>query len=123
MENIIKKAIEGGWNGGKEYPQTPEQVDHVIKLVDTYSKMDEGVDETMFKQWLESAVLDPLFWQALIGRNWEKIGVEFHEKNLLEGWETAIKWLQEKIDSLESDLRDKEAEIEKLKNELKKYID
>ena len=91
MDLIIKKAIEGGWKptqiGNFQFPCA------------------------------ESNVLDPLFWQALgkacgwenserywsveqevkitLLDSWENTAMTFHHKNLTEGWNQAVAYLQE----------------------------
>lgn len=104
MENIIRKAIEGGWEGHAQ----PEPID--IELVQF--------------EFGRSIVLDPLFWQALekgtkwntgmwaaipgftnLGRytanpqvkkpRWFIEAMNFQEINLTESWESAIKYLED----------------------------
>ena len=84
MENIIKKAIEGGWS---------------TSYVSLYSG-----------KYYEKYVLDPLFWQSL-GKacGWHHVGtipenepfvyiaLNFHEKNLTIGWDSAVEWLEELV--------------------------
>lgn len=102
MEKIIKKAIEGGFNWWGYEPDAAVRTD----------------------VWYQSrAVLDPLFWQALgkacewkkraysevIGRksyfsredieptvveDWLYYAHQFHEINLTENFEAAIKYLE-----------------------------
>ena len=96
MESIIKKAMEGGY-----IEILPEE--------------------------LAGCVLDPLFWQSLgkacgwkktdeqlfwlgnikdkvndysvcgIGELWKYYALRFHEINLTEGWDEAVKWLEDLI--------------------------
>lgn len=93
MENIIKKAIEGGWSD------------------DTTWSPNEDVHDTRL------AFLDPLFWQALgkscgwalhkgpcsceechkMIRFWNLIALRFHEINLTQSWSQAILYLEEII--------------------------
>lgn len=89
MKTIIEKAIEGGWRSKKNTE---------------YSYPDNS---------LEVGVLDPLFWQALgkacgwdnsevgeIGNyveDWKTNAIIFHTTNLTEGWESAIKYLEELV--------------------------
>lgn len=114
MENIIKKAIEGGWNPNKIELSIPQNKDWFIKNVDK-----------------KKTILDPLFWQSLgkaCGWNTRKhsfsvkkgvgyvqinyqdeqmsydlqrtdiyYALQFHEINLTEGWDAAVKWLNEII--------------------------
>lgn len=113
MENIIKKAIEGGWKP-REFIKN-----HVLNVGNRTFLLDD------------SPLLDPLFWQALgkslgwengtfdipvTGRNWiyyvnnnhafnlkvrkeawNYYGCRFHEINLTEGWEKAVEWLNNLI--------------------------
>lgn len=59
MENAIKRAIEGGWNGHPSW----------------------------MKNW-ERAVLDPTFWQALgKAEGWKKLHYEDMEGNYDECWQ------------------------------------
>lgn len=87
MENIVRKAIEGGWNDG----------------------FGGGYSEYGFWQVI---VCDPLFWQALgkacvhkgeeINNHtdwshkdaWKHYALRFHEINLTESWEKAIEYLE-----------------------------
>lgn len=93
MKNIIKKAIEGGW-------ETTEQP---------------------MRSWSEAkalAVIDPLFFQALgkacgwkLGQGYlshalgleygEKLelnyAIRFHKLNLTEGFDSAVEWLEEQV--------------------------
>lgn len=97
MKNIIKKAIEGGWDR---------------------RNMRFYADENgTWDYCYEIAILDHLFWQAL-GKacRWEKFeegydiegdytkietwksnALQFHEINLTEGFNKAVEWLEEKI--------------------------
>lgn len=100
MENIIKKAIEGGFEA---YQPLENYTAHCFKC---------------------EYVCDPIFWQAL-GKacgwdkngsrtthesyetekygvieyydveNWEYYALRFHEINLTEGWDKAVEYLQE----------------------------
>ncbi len=94
MEIIIKKAIEGGWDKNAMLCAVSDLWWHY-----------------------EIAVLDPVFWQALskacgwkstglfhsVGSDtrevmeWEFFATEFYRKNLTEGWDAAIKYLQDLI--------------------------
>lgn len=103
MENIIKKAIEGGWK--------PKHLGRAMALLSGHAIIDINF------------ATDPSFWQSL-GKacGWsekssiahgnydeiENISYEekltyviyalcFHEKNLTEGWDAAVKWLSEII--------------------------
>lgn len=80
MENIIKKAVEGGYH-------------HTLAI--------QGKQYTYL-------VCDPIFWQALgkscgwreepaLKQNWEFIALSFHEINLTEGWDKAVKYLEDLI--------------------------
>lgn len=102
MENIIKKAIEGGY--ANDRPEYARQ--HLI---------------TGFEGDFRFMVIDPLFWQSLgkacgwEGRQsdmvdafayamsartgkipktvWQRNALKFHEINLTEGWDKAVEWL------------------------------
>lgn len=89
MENIIKRAIEGGF------------------------KIDLEMWERFPSTLNSLALIDPLFWQAL-GKacgwiqdelykgdiwkgEWVDKGVNFHRKNLTEGFDKAVAWLEKQI--------------------------
>ena len=89
MENIIKKAIEVGYRG------------HAIFA-------DPEGHYLLNKEYpLEKIILDPTFWQALenvckweMNCNdhryaWEHYALRFHQINLTESWESAIKYLED----------------------------
>lgn len=105
MKNIIKKAIEGGWNDKGTFGWS------------TTNKQTKLYNYSMI-------VLDPLFWQALgkacvwtqiykgCGRKdmamclcdydvkineWEYHALRFHEYNLTQGWDKAIEYLEHLI--------------------------
>jgi len=98
MENIIKKAIEGGYN---------------LDTVFGVAKAQANFDMTKYPAIQSKIVLDPLFWQAL-GKacGWDtriyytekenatrdfwylEKAIRFHEINLTEGWEKAIEYLE-----------------------------
>lgn len=102
MENIIKKAIEGGYNRAESFK-------------DEFGKLYKPKDIAIF-------TLDPLFWQALgkacrwtevyknCGRKgikrciceydvnmqeWKYYALRFHEINLTEGWDKAVEYLSD----------------------------
>lgn len=91
MNEIIKKAIEGGWNNYKK---------HNI----SFEKLYYGEKPTE-----NEIILDYLFWQALgrtcgwtkftFGRHkgdaWLVAATRFHKINLTEGWEAAVAYLEE----------------------------
>lgn len=113
MENIIKKAIEGGYNG---YPKP-----FCIECGNYEAPSENTKSNNMF--------LDPLFWQALgkacgwkentfygvvccVGEgeeywfgsdtkneksDWLKYSIYFHEINLTEGWDKAVEYLENLI--------------------------
>lgn len=88
MENIIKKAIEGGY---------------VCLQGEFWDKND-----------FNHALLDKNFWQSL-GKScgwkdgqhphsgttgyilWVDYALFFHKKNLMEGWDKAVEWLEELV--------------------------
>lgn len=106
MEQIIKRAIEGGWN--------PSNI-----LGYVYKKGKKFNDESVFSfpSIQGRAILHPLFWQALgkacgwhfcrvhtqgefhymceegIHDDWYKNALRFHEINLTEGWDKAVEFL------------------------------
>ena len=127
MEQIIKKAIEGGWN--------PE----IYRTHRFYNVKNKAWHQTTAASIDESAIfLDPLFWQALgkaygwtrnfamasygtLGRGddmnyefdgdkkedfsiehpipeWQYRSLRFHEINLTEGWEEAVEYLSNLIE-------------------------
>lgn len=88
MQEIIKKAQEGGFNA---YIPLEKYQGHCFKC---------------------EYVCDPLFWQSLgkacgwcIEREsymqfipqWRDYALRFHEINLTEGWDAAVKWLNDLI--------------------------
>lgn len=97
MQDIIKKAIEGGFIKGK-------------------AVMNELTDEIYLRANPEMFTLDSLFWQAL-GKacGWdmepnytspcfdgmisepECQAIRFHEINIREGWDKAISYLEDLI--------------------------
>lgn len=104
-EEIIKCAVEGGWNKSSKY-----------KLIDmyggsvTFSFVDLDGNTNSIDWAMAELILDPNFWEA-IGRakGWEeeyfeKYGIEtkffflgyameFMEINLTQGWQPAIEYL------------------------------
>jgi len=96
MNQIIQKAIEGGW-------------------VKSSAAIDIGEERDKFIP--EAMVCDPSFWQALHkscnwdnkegleeykGKRrdvpgWEVNAMEFHRINLTEGWNSAVEWLENLI--------------------------
>lgn len=102
MEEVIKKAIQGGWN---------------TEFTD-YSFEKWGIRESYCEyQTYKDIVCDPLFWQALqkscgwhiaessVVTDWGEIrtsgkiynALKFYEINLTQGWNEAEKWLQNLI--------------------------
>lgn len=109
MENIIKKAIEGGYNGVSHQNQKGRWTGARVLSLDDMA-------------WV---VLDPLFWQALgkaCGWNdenkfrmmggvahkinmetgkyipiWIYHAIKFHEINLTQGWDKAVEYLEDLI--------------------------
>lgn len=67
ISEVIQKAIEGGWYGGKNMPHTEKQKKHILIITDGLSNIDA------FIMWQE-AFLDPSFWQSLgKAMGWEDI--------------------------------------------------
>lgn len=119
MENIIKKAIEGGWK--QEYK------DHKLKKQYKQPHYWAEKDNVSSKIDVKYMVLDPLFWQALgkacgweektrtyfcwgcntgevqrrheacqclYKETWKYHALLFYEINLTEGWKKAVEYLQ-----------------------------
>lgn len=100
MENIIRKAIEGGWKWRKSKVSLIKRGKELRFQHDGYT---EAVDEN-------AIVLDPLFWKALGKACWDNKhkdhnqnyitgyylmhGITFHQINLLEGWDKAVEYLK-----------------------------
>ena len=89
MENIIKKAIEGGWVNVKGATEEQIKVVLEVELKNPYR-----------------IVCDHLFWQALgkacrwnwlDKRNWKYFAIHFHEINLTQGWDKAVEYLEDLI--------------------------
>lgn len=114
METIIKRAIEGGLKEGIEgYWWT-------FQHSNSYWAIWKNGNGDLTNIDLKHYVLDPLFWQSL-GKAcgwgvtddcwgctydegatentpyWKYYALQFHEKNLTEGWDAAVKWLNEII--------------------------
>ncbi len=113
MENIIKKAVKGGYSWWtSRYPTLTEIEEERIKfLLEDYEKPSYA-----------DLVCDPLFFQAL-GKScgwynhtmrgsrgeclecgapqcdieWKTNALHFHEINLTESFESAVKWLEELV--------------------------
>jgi hypothetical protein len=93
MKKIINKAIEGGYETNTHFLNSEDDTKRLFR-------------------W---CVLDPLFWQALgkscgweqsndfykLGQgriyNWHYYALEFHEINLIEGWDKAVEYLKDLI--------------------------
>lgn len=107
MQDIIKKAIEGGYDDLPPF---------------FYSAFGEQIPKANIpKLTFYSYILDPLFWQALgkaCGWNeepvdkiysnesmmrsflvpeWLHISMRFHEINLTQGWDKAVEYLEDLI--------------------------
>ncbi len=124
METIIKKAIDGGYAksllGGKLLNHT--KIDHRHFFFTLRKKFERKTSLwgrlVMWKSInCEHAVLDPLFWKALskqckwkeedvhpqerakwFGQSvWISYAAKFHAINLMDGWDKAIKWLEELV--------------------------
>lgn len=106
MEPIIKKAIEGGYNGEN--------------IMINGSVLNENTFSSRGIRHPTDVVCDPLFWQALgkacgwkgLGiykmclceksenrevMEWEMYAFRFYEINITEGWEKAVEYLEEII--------------------------
>jgi hypothetical protein len=91
MNQIIQKAIEGGWRG---------------------IGCEAGVEWILENRKQQELVCDPSFWQALgkacgwecedtahpTGKDrWQHYAFRFHEINLTEDWDKAIAYLEDLI--------------------------
>ncbi len=105
MENIIKKAIEGGYYGERaDMPISHTDGDCSLRLHGAdYVSMYEMICDPLFWQALGKACgwkeLDhcPLCLQKSVTSGWGYHALHFHEINLTEGWEKAVEYLQEII--------------------------
>jgi hypothetical protein len=130
MEEIIKKAIEGGYAIQKSYYARPvvftklkttNEYYTVFELDDTTVVEDKNGEEVTVpltsSHQTSMIILDPLFWQAISNAcgwenserywsveqevkitlldSWENTAMTFHHKNLTEGWNQAVAYLQE----------------------------
>lgn len=119
MENIIKKAIEGGWNPRPEkvLPTLmaiyPSDYDGEFAMFSTAFKEKGKANGRTFSLYLTQIVSDSSFWQAL-GKScgwyakdtniyhdnpaqWLVESLRFHEINLTQSWEKAVEWLENLI--------------------------
>lgn len=95
MENIIIRAVQGGWYGfigaGQSYYEHPQlQKKYILECLKT---------KALHSSTMEGAVIDPLFWNALCRvcewpNGFMEVALRFHQLNLTEGWHKAIKWLE-----------------------------
>lgn len=106
MEDIIKKAIEGGYG-------CPEK--HCSRWINTDGIENPSMHYDHLWELQSDMLLDPLFWKALskaCGWNgdfyrasidgsseWYLRAMSFHEINLTEGWDSAISYLTNLIKS------------------------
>jgi hypothetical protein len=102
MNEIIKKAIEGGWMS--DYPNFDR-----LRISPAYYEFwdNKGVSKRVGTEG--DILLDPLFWQALgkacgwgdvtKDKDWLANALEFHEINLTEGWDKAVEYLTSIISS------------------------
>lgn len=111
MENIVRKAVEGGWNprpekkaGIKLDSIFPSEFDGEVAFLSSTFKESGKNNGRHFALYLTQIVCDPLFWQALgnsvnrtewvMQERWVNYALNFHTKNLTEGWEKAVEYLQ-----------------------------
>lgn len=112
MENIIKKAIEGGYE--PKYEKTTV-LNSVIYFCDDGSILATGENGKILEIYDKAKiVLDPLFWQSLgkacgwkyaesidregrLNGDWINHAQEFHYINLTQSWDEAVKWLEDLI--------------------------
>lgn len=112
MENIIKKAIEGGYKS--EHRQDWENLKECCKDCSAYKTFEQYMFSALknSKNIFFVMVLDPLFWQALsktfnwknksydswaFDSYWLQCAVKFHTINLEEGWDKAVAYLSSLI--------------------------
>lgn len=84
MENIIKKAINGGYYA---YP--------IGRLVVLDTKFWEGLGKTC--KWTVDVTDDESGKKLYEIDNWMKHALRFHEINLTEGWDKAVEYLSDLI--------------------------
>lgn len=116
MEEIIKKAIEGGWRAFNH--SSGNYIDYGWQILVTGDRKDIyqicmltlARERTSILIPKSDIVCDSLFWQALgysserystkeymeaDGFLWLKYALRFHEINLTKGWDKAVAYLQE----------------------------
>lgn len=102
MEQIIKKAIEGGWKpshvGGWAKCKNVKEVKESFHF---FYPDEESIRQ--HRHFFYEYFSDPLFWQALTkgcslpSEYAIPYGLEFHRTNLTEGWDAAVKYLSDLI--------------------------
>lgn len=89
MENIIKRAIEGGYEQPKENCSYCE-----------YGLREYCIDPLFWRAlgkacgWEEDTQYDLTAGEQFCYGEWYSKAMDFHEKNLLDGFDSAIKWLE-----------------------------
>jgi len=104
MENIIKKAIEGGYKitpsiWGKPY------LEYCTNLTARFRFPVNSVRQNAYTVRIKEIVLDNLLWKSLSkscdwsgdGDEWMFQALRFHEINLTEGWDKAVSYLEDLI--------------------------
>lgn len=121
MENIIKKAIEGGWNAMRPEKEatvtfrmfTETEYGNGAVFIETTFVEDDKDNGRNITLRSEEVFCDPLFWQALqkscewkdadrcgscgdevVDMGWRYHGIHFMEINLSEGFQSAVEWLE-----------------------------
>lgn len=96
MEQIIHKAIEGGYGGLRKR----DDITHQWTIYHRHGAFAANLFEAQ-----HYAILDPLFWQALIPKEnqyamtWHDVALQFYSINLRDGWNVAISYLLQVINS------------------------
>jgi hypothetical protein len=112
MENIIKKAVEGGWGNIGSASITRIDCDSADIDGKFYIHFWENVQSDMFSYNTFQVFCDPLFWQALgkacgwkgekffngnLEDEWMENAIKFHKTNLTKGFQPAVEWLEQVI--------------------------
>ena len=95
MENIIKKAIEGGY----VYPNVSKTTDKFMKTDSMNPLFWQSLDKACGWEGRQSDMVDAFAYtmSARTGKIpktvWQRNALKFHEINLTEGWDKAVEWL------------------------------
>ena len=94
MQEIIKKAIDGGWD--KDNARVYDCDGHDSQHIDELMLMDKTFWQSLGKTcgWNDESL-----WRAGIdgSAEWYLRAMSFHEINLTEGWDKAVEWLNDLI--------------------------